>query len=92
MDIPFLPVLIAIYTGLNSLTFALFAYDKLKAKMKICRMPENTLLLLAVLGPFGALLAMIGFRHKVRHMKFLLIPLFAILHVGLIFWFWPLAG
>jgi uncharacterized membrane protein YsdA (DUF1294 family) len=54
------------------------------AKMKIGRSSESTLLLLAAFGPFGALTAMIGFRHKIRHAKFFLVPVFALLHVVLI--------
>jgi uncharacterized membrane protein YsdA (DUF1294 family) len=32
---------------------------------------------------------MIGFRHKTRHVKFFLVPVFAILHVVLILLLWP---
>jgi uncharacterized membrane protein YsdA (DUF1294 family) len=89
MDFPSLSVLVIVYAGLNILAFAVFTCDKLKAMMKIWRTPENTLLLLAALGPFGALVALTGLRHKTRHMKFFLVPVFAILHVVLILWFWP---
>jgi uncharacterized membrane protein YsdA (DUF1294 family) len=85
---PGIPVII--YAGLNVLVFAAFARDKLKAKANLWRIPEITLLLLAVLGPFGALAAMTGFRHKTRHMKFFFVPVFAILHLLLFVWLWPL--
>jgi len=84
----FLPIII--YAGLNILAFAAFVHDKLRAKVKGGRSSENSLLFLAVLGPLGALIAMAGFRHKTRKVKFSLIPVFAILHLVLIVWVWPL--
>jgi uncharacterized membrane protein YsdA (DUF1294 family) len=89
MDFPSPLIPVIIYAGLNILTFAVFTLDKLKAKMKMGRSSENSLLLLATLGPFGALTVMMGFRHKTRHMKFFLVPVFAILHVVLILLLWP---
>jgi uncharacterized membrane protein YsdA (DUF1294 family) len=89
MDFPSLLIPVIIYTGLNILAFVVFTFDKLKAKVKMGRSSENSLLLLAALGPFGALTAMMGFRHKTRHMKFFLVPVFAILHVVLILLLWP---
>jgi uncharacterized membrane protein YsdA (DUF1294 family) len=84
-----LPVLLVLSAGLNILAFAYFSYDKLRAKMKTGRSPENSLLLIAALGPVGALSAMLGFRHKTRHMKFILVPVFVLLHVLLFIWLWP---
>lgn len=89
MDFPSLLIPVIIYAGLNILAFAVFTHDKLKAKVKMGRRSENSLLLLAALGPFGALTAMMGFRHKTRHMKFFLVPVFALLHVVLILLLWP---
>ena len=88
MNIPSPLSLVIMYAGLNVLVFVAFARDKHKAKANLWRTPENILLLLAVLGPFGALVAMKGFRHKTRHTKFLLVPVFAILHLLLIIWLW----
>jgi uncharacterized membrane protein YsdA (DUF1294 family) len=51
------------------------------------RISEKSLLLLALLGPFGALAGMRWFRHKTRKMKFKLVPLFAIVHVLLAIFF-----
>jgi uncharacterized membrane protein YsdA (DUF1294 family) len=85
--LPSLPVII--YAGLNVLVFALFAIDKLIAKVHAWRIPETSLLFLAGIGPFGALAAMTGFRHKNRQVKFYLVPFFAILHGVLILWLWP---
>ena len=89
MDISSLPVIVIIYLGLNILAFFVFTCDKLKAKVMRRRISEKTLLLVAVPGPFGALTAMIGFRHKIFHIKFILVPVFAILHVVLIILVWP---
>jgi uncharacterized membrane protein YsdA (DUF1294 family) len=89
MDVLSLPVLVIIYAGMNILAFAAFTYDKLKAKVKMGRSSENSLIFLAMLGPLGALAAMIGFRYKTRHMKFFLVPVFVALHVILILLLWP---
>jgi uncharacterized membrane protein YsdA (DUF1294 family) len=89
MDFPSLLILVIICAGLNILAFIVFTHDKLKAKMKWGRTSENSLLLVAALGPLGALTAMVGFRHKTRHVKFFLVPVFFILHVLLFVWLWP---
>ncbi|OPX62009.1 MULTISPECIES: DUF1294 domain-containing protein [unclassified Methanoregula] len=78
-----------LYTGLNILAFLAFALDKFSAKMKAYRSTENSLLGAAAIGPWGALAAMILFRHKNRHVKFLLVPFLCILHLFLFFWLWP---
>jgi uncharacterized membrane protein YsdA (DUF1294 family) len=88
MTIPSLFIPIIIYFGLNILACTVFTLDKLRAKRKRERIPENSLLLLAALGPIGALTAMVAFRHKTRHMKFFLVPVFAILHLLLFIWIW----
>lgn len=85
MDIPS-PLLIAVvlYAAVNLLAFLVFAGDKLRAKAGSRRRSERLLLFISLFGPFGALLAMMGFRHKTRHVKFLLVLVFAILHLLLI--------
>lgn len=84
-------ILIAIPACLNLLALGAFAYDKYKAKAGRWRTPERTLLSLAFFGPFGALAGMMVFRHKTRHAKFLLVPLFAFLQVLLyLYLFTPL--
>ncbi|HII98086.1 MAG TPA: DUF1294 domain-containing protein [Methanoregula sp.] len=76
---------------LNLLSLGAFWYDKHKAGTKAWRIPERTLLLLALFGPFGALAGMQLFRHKTRHTKFLLVPLFAIVQLTLsLYLFTPL--
>jgi uncharacterized membrane protein YsdA (DUF1294 family) len=79
---------VIIYVCLNILAFAVFTYDKLMAKVKMGRISENFLLLLAALGPIGAVIAIVGFRHKIRHVKFFLVPVFLILHIFLFVWLW----
>jgi len=89
MDIPSPPVPVILYTGLNILAFAFFTFDKFGAKVMMGRKSETSLLLIAALGPPGALIAMILFRHKTRHRKFILVPVFWILHLILFAWLWP---
>ena len=74
-----------ILAAVNLLAFALYGVDKVKAKKGAWRIPEATLLLVALLGgSVGALLRMEVFRHKTRHLKFrILVPLFLILHIAL---------
>ena len=79
-------IIILLYAGLNLAAFVSFALDKFKARRNAWRTPERTLLSLAVFGPFGALAAMVVFRHKTRHVKFVLVPVFVILHTMTIVW------
>ncbi len=55
----------------NLLTFVTYGIDKHKARHNRWRVREVSLLLLAALGgSIGALLAMRVFRHKTQHKKF----------------------
>ena len=57
--------------AINVVAFLAFGLDKLKAKADAWRIPEKTLLGLAVIGgSVGAILGMRTFRHKTRHKKF----------------------
>lgn len=56
---------------INAATFIVYAIDKYKAVHHKWRIPEKTLILLAVAGgSIGALLAMYIVRHKTKHNKF----------------------
>ena len=64
---------IALYylLAVNLLTFITYGIDKYKARHNHWRVREASLLLLAALGgSIGALLAMKMFRHKTQHKKF----------------------
>ena len=57
--------------AVNLLTFVIYGIDKYKARHNHWRVRETSLLLLAALGgSVGALLAMKMFRHKTQHKKF----------------------
>ena len=69
-------------------TFAVYGWDKLCAKKQWWRVPELTLLVLAALGgSIGALVAMRLFRHKTLHLKFKYgVPLILVLQIaGLVY-------
>ena len=56
---------------INVVTFLAFGLDKLKARADAWRIPEKTLLGLAVIGgSIGGILGMRIFRHKTRHKQF----------------------
>lgn len=55
----------------NAAAFALMLADKQKARKGAWRIPEATLLGMALIGgSVGAIAGMYAFRHKTRHMKF----------------------
>lgn len=55
----------------NAATFILMLVDKIKAKKKLWRIRESTLILSAVIGgSIGVLAGMYTFRHKTKHLKF----------------------
>ena len=57
--------------GINAVTFIVYGIDKYKAKKARWRIPEATLLLLAVLGgSIGAWMGMKVWHHKTMHKKF----------------------
>ncbi|WP_342676333.1 DUF1294 domain-containing protein [Methanofollis sp. UBA420] len=82
MSVPGLDLLAA-YLLLNAGAAAVFYLDKRRARRGQWRISETMLLASACLGPFGALAAMKVFRHKTQKTKFMLVPLFAALHLAI---------
>ncbi|MBO5080815.1 MAG: DUF1294 domain-containing protein [Bacteroidaceae bacterium] len=82
ISLPLLYYLIAI----NAITFITYGIDKWKARKNKWRIPESTLLLLAVFGgSIGAFLGMRVWRHKTMHKKFKYgIPSILVLQIGLL--------
>lgn len=70
----------------NAAALALMLVDKQKARRGAWRIPEATLLGIAVLGgSIGAIAGMYLFRHKTRHLKFSLgLPLILAVQIGLL--------
>ena len=72
--------------GVNVITFVVYGIDKLKAKKGKWRVPETTLLLLAIIGgSVGAWCGVKVWHHKTMHPKFKYgIPLIMAVQVGLL--------
>ena len=72
---------------INILTFLVYGIDKIKAKKGSWRIPEATLLLMAVIGgSIGALLGMKVWHHKTKHKKFkYCLPLILLAQIALIY-------
>lgn len=77
------------FVFINVLTFLFYGIDKWKARRGKWRIPEETLIWLAIVGgSIGALLGMYLFRHKTKHKKFTLgIPAILLIQVGLFYYF-----
>ena len=84
MTISTLEFFLILYALVNGCAFVAYAYDKKKAATAAWRTSENVLLLYALAGPFGAYAGMKIFRHKTRTIKFYLVPLFLVIHSGVI--------
>lgn len=71
---------------INAVGYLLMLVDKYKAKKNLWRIPEATLMGIAVLGgSIGSLLGMYSVRHKTRHPKFTLgIPLILAVQLALL--------
>ena len=69
-----LPQLLLIYLLIiNALGCLLMLIDKVKAKKNRWRIPEATLFLVAAIGgSIGSLIGMYTFRHKTKHLSFIL--------------------
>lgn len=72
--------------AINAITFIIYGIDKWKARKNKWRIPESTLLLLAVFGgSIGAFLGMRVWRHKTMHKKCKYgIPSILVLQIGLL--------
>ena len=75
---------------INIITWIVYGLDKWKARRGKWRVPEKTLLLLALAGgSIGALAAMTMFRHKTQKAKFSVgVPMILILEcvLGVVIW------
>lgn len=59
--------------AINILSFVLMGLDKSKARRGAWRVPEKTLFLAAVVGgSAGAIAGMYVFRHKTKHLRFVI--------------------
>lgn len=70
---------------INAVGFLLMLVDKYKAKKKLWRIPEATLMGVAAMGgSIGSLIGMYSVRHKTKHLKFTIgIPLILAVQVVL---------
>lgn len=58
---------------INAAGFVLMLADKYKARKNLWRIPESTLIGVAIIGgSLGCILGMYGIRHKTKHPKFTL--------------------
>lgn len=71
MNIEYLKYLLLYLLIVNIIGFLSMGFDKFKAKHNMWRTPENTLLLIPLLGgSVGSYLGMRIFRHKTLHPQF----------------------
>ena len=82
-------ILLYYLIGINILTFLFYGIDKWRAKRNKWRIPESTLIWLAIVGgSIGALLGMYLFRHKTKHNKFAIgLPVILVLQAVLAYFF-----
>ncbi len=74
-------IAIVVYVLLNAFAFMMYLWDKHKAKNDQWRTKESTLLVCALLGPFGAVAGMQFARHKTQKLKFKLVYVFLVVHI-----------
>lgn len=74
---------------INCITFIVYGFDKLMAKMKKSRVSEKVLLNFSIFGGgYGGFLAMIVFSHKTKVNRFIIINLLMIvLYTALFLYF-----
>ena len=83
-----LKIILLYLFAINIVAFFAFGIDKLKAKRDKWRIPESTVLSMAVLGgSIGALAGMKVWRHKTLHDKFRIgIPVIIALQIAAVVW------
>ena len=83
-----LKIILLYLFAINVVAFLAFGIDKYKAKHDKWRIPESTLLSMAVLGgSIGALAGMKVWRHKTLHDKFRIgIPVIIALQIAVVVW------
>lgn len=76
-------MLICSLAAVNLLAFVLMGVDKSKARRGAWRIPERVLFLAAIAGgSVGAIAGMFAFRHKTKHLRFMLgLPLILLLQL-----------
>jgi len=81
-------VIIGCFVLINLAGLCLMGIDKRRARLGKWRIPERTLFLIALLGgSIGSLIGMYLFRHKTRHLKFVIgMPLILICQGALLIW------
>ena len=74
---------------INALGFLLMTVDKYKAKRNLWRIPEATLMTVAIIGgSVGSLIGMYTVRHKTKHLKFTVgIPVILVLQIAFSIWY-----
>lgn len=73
---------------MNLMSLLLFGIDKRRARNKLWRIPESTLLGISLLGgSLGSILGMSLFRHKTKKKKFtILVPICLLINLYLIYY------
>ena len=82
--------LLFIYLAIiNAISFLLMLVDKYKAKKNLWRIPESTLMTVAIIG--GSIVSLAGMytvRHKTKYLKFTVgIPVILVLQIASVIWF-----
>ena len=82
-------LILSLIVLLNLITFVVYGIDKLKARKNKWRIPDSTLMLLAIIGgSIGALLGIKVWHHKTLHRKFRYgIPMIILAETALVIYF-----
>jgi len=75
-------------TAINIVGVVIMGWDKIKARAGVWRIPENNLLLIALVGgSAGIYLGLRLFNHKTRHFKFtVIVPIVSLMQLIIIGW------